>query len=337
MNVLALATRREGFPTVALEAAAAGKPVVTTRATGAMDAVLDGQTGILLPQRDAAALAAALGRVLAEPGTAMAMGRRGRAWVEREFAPQRPWRELRDVYVRLLADTGRANTPKMSQPTQQGSHAPLDRLRGQRRLKRSLDVVIAGCGLVVLAPLFAVVALAVLATMGRPVLFRQIRIGLREEPFELVKFRTMTEALDSRGQLLADGERLTRLGRWLRRLSIDELPQLCGVLRGEMSLVGPRPLLSRYLPFYSEAERSRHQVPPGLTGWAQIHGRNRLGWNERLALDTWYAAHWSLALDLKILARTVGNVLWARGVDETPSESRSDLDVERARAVRGAA
>ncbi|HVJ93113.1 MAG TPA: sugar transferase [Labilithrix sp.] len=175
----------------------------------------------------------------------------------------------------------------------------------------------AGLGLLVAAsPVIAAAAIAVRVTMGTPVFFRQTRIGHRERRFEIIKLRTMKNAFDARGEPLPDSERLTKLGRFLRASSIDELPQLINVVRGEVSLVGPRPLLPAYLERYTEDERRRHDVLPGMTGWAVVHGRNAIGWDERLALDVWYADHWSLALDAKILARTVRMVLARDGISQ---------------------
>lgn len=158
------------------------------------------------------------------------------------------------------------------------------------------------------------VAIAVWAAMGRPVLFRQKRIGLHEREFELLKFRTMTEERGADGKLLPDAKRLTRLGRFLRRWSLDELPQLWNVLKGEMSLVGPRPLPPEYLPRYTAFQRRRHEVKPGITGWVQVNGRNALTWEEKFELDVWYVEHHSLWLDLKILARTAWQVVTGRGI-----------------------
>ena len=168
-------------------------------------------------------------------------------------------------------------------------------------------------GLIALAPVLLLVALAVRHWLGAPVLFRQVRAGRHGHPFELLKFRTMTDARDAAGELLPDAERLTRFGSWLRSTSLDELPELINVLRGEMSLVGPRPLLPEYLPHYSAEQARRHEVPPGITGWAAVHGRNALSWERRLALDVWYVDHWSIALDLKILAHHGGQGAEARG------------------------
>jgi sugar transferase EpsL len=185
-----------------------------------------------------------------------------------------------------------------------------------RGIKRLLDVIGAAVGLLLSIPLLAVVAAVIRLTMGSPVLFRQVRPGLHGELFALYKFRTMLEARDARGAPLPDEQRLTRLGRWLRSTSLDELPELVNVLRGDMSLVGPRPLLIQYLGRYSAEQRRRHEVKPGLTGWAQVHGRNALTWHDKFALDVWYVDHWSLQLDLKILLLTTWKVLTREGIHQ---------------------
>jgi len=181
-------------------------------------------------------------------------------------------------------------------------------------MKRTMDIALAAAALALLSPVLLLVALLIRLTMGRPVLFRQLRPGLHGEPFELLKFRTMRDAVDARGMPLPDGERLTRLGRFLRASSLDELPELWNVLKGEMSLVGPRPLLMEYLPFYSAEQARRHEVRPGLTGWAQVNGRNALSWEEKFQLDIWYVDNRSLGLDLKILCLTVLKVLKRDGI-----------------------
>jgi sugar transferase EpsL len=180
--------------------------------------------------------------------------------------------------------------------------------------KRGLDLVGAVAGLVVLAPLFGVAALLVRLRLGAPVLFRQSRPGLHGKPFTLYKLRTMTDARDAQGALLPSAQRLTPLGRWLRTTSLDELPELVNVLRGDMSLVGPRPLLLRYLDRYTPEQARRHDVKPGITGWAQVRGRNALAWEQRFALDCWYVDHWSVWLDLKILALTLVKVAQREGI-----------------------
>ncbi len=183
-----------------------------------------------------------------------------------------------------------------------------------RAVKRLMDIAIAGAALVVLAPVMLGVALAIRLRLGSPVLFRQVRPGFRARGFELKKFRTLRDEVDSNGRSLTVNERLTPLGHLLRRTSLDELPQLWNILKGDMSLVGPRPLLLEYLPHYSPEQARRHDVRPGLTGWAQVHGRVLLDFDERFMLDVWYVDNWSLLLDIKILAKTVARVVSGEGV-----------------------
>ena len=192
-------------------------------------------------------------------------------------------------------------------------------------LKRLIDVVAAAFGLVLLSPLIAVVAVAVRSKLGGPVFFRQQRPGLGGRPFMLIKFRTMVDAVGADGSPLPDAERLPPFGRWLRSTSLDELPELWNVLTGDMSLVGPRPLLMHYLPLYSPDQARRHDVMPGLTGWAQINGRNAISWDEKFALDTWYVDHWSLALDLKILALSVLSVMRPHGISAEDSATMPEF------------
>ncbi len=196
-----------------------------------------------------------------------------------------------------------------------------------------MDVVLAGLALIVLAPLLVVLALAVWWSLGRPVFFRQERPGFQGRPFRLVKFRTMTDARDARGNPLPDGQRLTRLGRFLRRSSLDELPELWNVLRGDMSLVGPRPLLMRYMPYFRPRERLRFEVRPGITGLAQVSGRNCLGWDQRLELDARYVENLSLQQDLCILGRTLRAVWKGEGAAANADEVEACLDEERRAAA----
>ena len=181
-------------------------------------------------------------------------------------------------------------------------------------MKRLFDFLLALLALLLLALPLLVLALLVRRKLGSPVLFRQTRPGLHGQPFEMVKFRTMTDARGADGALLPDAVRLTPFGRFLRASSLDELPELWNVLKGEMSLVGPRPLLMEYLPLYSPQQARRHEVRPGITGWAQVNGRNALGWNDKFKLDVWYVDHRSLWLDIKILWLTVKKVLVREGI-----------------------
>lgn len=176
-------------------------------------------------------------------------------------------------------------------------------------LKRVCDVLIASVALLILSPLYVWVAYKVKKNLGSPVLFRQVRPGLNGQPFEMIKFRSMKDAVDEQGQPLADAQRLTPFGKMLRASSLDEMPELWNVLKGEMSIVGPRPLLMEYLPLYNTEQAKRHQVRPGMTGYAQVNGRNSISWEEKFKLDTWYVEHQSLYLDFKIMLKTVKKVL----------------------------
>lgn len=184
--------------------------------------------------------------------------------------------------------------------------------------KRVFDLLLAIPILILLSPVLAVTAVLVYIQLGRPVLFKQIRPGLHEKPFELLKFRTMTDARGDHGKLLPDTERLTSLGAFLRKTSIDELPELINVIKGDMSLVGPRPLLLEYLPYYTQRERLRHTVRPGITGLSQIHGRNYLPWDDRLEMDVQYVENISIFLDIKIILQTLIQVLKRQDVEVVP-------------------
>ena len=182
-------------------------------------------------------------------------------------------------------------------------------------MKRVFDLVVAAVAVALLAPLMLAIVVAIRLCLGKPVLFVQERPGLHGVPFRIVKFRTMRDAVDAEGRPLPDGERLTRLGTFLRASSLDELPELWNVLRGDMSLVGPRPLLMEYLPLYSAEQARRHDVRPGITGWAQVNGRNAPSWDEKFRLDTWYVEHASFWLDLKIMALTVWTMIRRDGIN----------------------
>lgn len=195
-------------------------------------------------------------------------------------------------------------------------------------MKRLMDISASLILLVLLCPVFVVVAALIRVNLGAPVLFRQVRPGRDGVPFRMIKFRTMREAYDAAGNPLSDAERLTRLGRFLRAASLDELPELWNVVKGDMSLVGPRPLLMEYLPRYSAEQYRRHEMRPGVTGWAQVNGRNALGWPEKFALDVWYVDNWSLWLDLKILAMTVLKVVVRQGISADGEATMSKFQGE---------
>lgn len=292
MDIVVLPTYREGFPNVPLEAAAMELPVIATDVPGCVDAVEDGRTGTLVPPRDAPALARAIRMYLNDGAHRLTHGRAGRNRVLRHFRQETIWEAIFDEYKKLL-------------------DRPLN-----DRLKHAFDFVAAALGVLFLSPVLVVVGLCVWARLGRPILFKQERPGYLERPFDIYKFRTMTLATDEQGDPLPDEYRITRLGHYLRQASLDELPELWNVLKGEMSLVGPRPLRTEYLSLYSSIQSRRHEVRPGITGWAQVHGRNATTWERRLALDVWYVDHRTFLLDLLILLRTLRKVVAREGINQ---------------------
>ena len=183
-------------------------------------------------------------------------------------------------------------------------------------IKRLIDITASLCALLILAPIIIILAVTIAIKLGRPIMFQQQRPGVNGQPFQLKKFRSMTDETDANGDLLPDDKRLTRFGSVLRSTSLDELPSLINVLKGDMSLVGPRPLLMDYLPLYSKQQSRRHEVRPGITGWAQVNGRNALSWEKKFELDVWYVDNRSLALDIKILWMTLGKVLKRDGISQ---------------------
>ncbi|QFS16092.1 sugar transferase [Acinetobacter indicus] len=202
-------------------------------------------------------------------------------------------------------------------------------------IKRLLDIIIASIALILLSPLYFYVAHKVKKNLGSPVLFRQVRPGLHGKPFEMIKFRSMKDAVDAQGNLLPDSERLTPFGKMLRSSSLDEMPELWNVIKGDMSIVGPRPLLMEYLPLYNQEQAKRHLVRPGMTGHAQVNGRNAISWEEKFKLDTWYVENQSVWLDFKIMLKTVKKVLAKDDINEageatmtkftgTPSDQQHD-------------
>lgn len=196
-------------------------------------------------------------------------------------------------------------------------------------VKRLIDVIISGLSLIILSPVLLVLCILVRVKLGSPVLFTQERPGKDEKIFKLYKFRSMTDARDEKGELLPDEVRLTKFGKLLRSTSLDELPELFNILKGDMSLIGPRPLLVRYLPYYTEEERHRHDVRPGLTGLAQVNGRNALGWEDRFSYDLQYVNKLSLGMDIKVLGMTVGKVLKRSGTLSGAEQTVADFDVYR--------
>ena len=203
--------------------------------------------------------------------------------------------------------------------------------------QRLFDIALTLLGLIVLAPVIAVVAFLVRRSLGAPIFFRQERLGRNGEPFAVYKFRTMTDGRDAGGALLPDAQRMTRLGNFLRASSLDELPELLNILKGEMSLVGPRPLFVHYAERYTPEQMRRHDVRPGLTGWAQVNGRNAISWEEKFAYDLWYVEHQSLLLDVKIIGMTLRKVLQRAGISEAGHVTMSEYIGVQARPEEGTA
>jgi sugar O-acyltransferase (sialic acid O-acetyltransferase NeuD family) len=316
LDVLALPTHREGFGLVAAEAAAMEVPVVATRVTGCVDAVRDGVTGTLVPPRDASALATAIAEYLRDADRRRLHGLSGRIRMLQEFQPADVRDALWDQY-NTQADFSREG-PEASQKGHVSTYAAI--------YKRWCDVALAATALLVLSPLMALVALLVRWRLGSPVIFWQQRPGRGGKLFWMPKFRSMTSANDNTGKLLPDEQRLTRFGRMLRATSLDELPELWCVLRGEMSLIGPRPLLPEYLPRYTLRQSRRHELRPGITGWAQVNGRNALAWDERFEHDVWYVEHCSPSLDARILWRTFWQVAARRGISMSGHATAAPFD-----------
>ncbi|HET9183682.1 MAG TPA: sugar transferase [Candidatus Angelobacter sp.] len=306
-NAVVLVSSQEGLPRSGMEAMAMGKPVIGTDIRGTRDLVYE-RGGLLAPVGNVESIAFCMEKLLDNPDLAGRMGAAGREQVK-QYDLKRVIQLHDELYDKVLATDERGHIACATQvPKVQAGFAGL--------AKACFDRVGAAGLLVVLSPVLAVIALLVRMRLGSPVLFRQRRPGKNEKIFELVKFRTMTNEQDGAGRLLPDEARLTRLGKWLRSLSLDELPQLWNVVRGELSFVGPRPLLVQYLERYTPEQARRHAVKPGITGWAQVNGRNAISWEEKFALDTWYVDHWDLWLDARILALTVWRVVRRDGISQ---------------------
>jgi lipopolysaccharide/colanic/teichoic acid biosynthesis glycosyltransferase len=296
LDIFVLPSHREGVPRAAMEAAAMGLPIVAADVRGCREVVEHGVNGLLVPVRDSDALARAIERLGSDASLREAMGRAGHERARERFDERRVVDTVMQTY-RSVADR-----------------------KGRRRrsralaVKRLVDLSITAPGLVLLSPLLSLLAALIRLSLGRPVLFVQERPGRDGRVFRLYKFRTMRDARDADGRPLPDADRLTRVGKLVRAWSLDELPQLVNVVKGDMSLVGPRPLLVEYLDRYTSEQARRHAMRPGITGWSQIGGRNALSWEEKLALDVWYVDHWSVGLDLRILAITLRNVIGRRDI-----------------------
>lgn len=300
-DLVVLTSQKEGIPRIVMESMAFEKSIVATDVPGTRELVRHNVTGLLSPYGDAKELARNMACLLKNDDLRVKFSAAGRKRIEEYFTE-----ELVVERIIKLYDSGKKWGGNGARNSDRYFPAPV--------YKRLLDLVGATFGIVLAGPLMLAVALTIALTMGRPVIFRQIRPGLHGKPFAMYKFRTMLELYDEQGNLLPDEQRLPLIGRVLRSTSLDELPELFNVLKGEMSLVGPRPLLMGYLDRYTPEQARRHEVKPGITGWAQINGRNALSWEEKFKLDIWYVDNWNLFLDLKIIWITLGKVLRRDGI-----------------------
>jgi lipopolysaccharide/colanic/teichoic acid biosynthesis glycosyltransferase/glycosyltransferase involved in cell wall biosynthesis len=334
MDAFVLPSHREGFPRSPMEASAMAVPCIVTDIRGCRETVERGRNGTLVPLGSVVELADAIVDLLIDPQKARDMGIEGRRMALERFDERLVFERVKAEYASLLESKvqtkSKVQSPKSKarQQTLDFGLWTLDLERSdlyKRYGKRLLDIAIAGLIVAISSPLMAAVAALVRLKLGSPVLFRQQRPGLHGRPFTLLKFRTMSEARDERGILLPDARRITPLGRLLRLTSLDELPELLNVLKGDMSLVGPRPLLMEYLDRYTPEQMRRHDVRPGITGWAQVNGRNALTWERKFELDLWYIEHRSLRLDLKILVLTLWKVLSSEGISQEGHATMSEF------------
>ncbi|NLT23745.1 MAG: glycosyltransferase [Syntrophorhabdus sp.] len=308
-DILCLPSYREGFGLVVIEGAAVGLPSIGSRIYGITDAIEEGVTGMLFEMGSHHDLMLKMMKFVEDPSLARRMGERARTFALDMFSRERVTGAMVEYY-RVLG--GR---PRLS------------------FTKRAFDIALSLLGIVALGIPMLAIALVIYMSMGSPVLFRQMRPGYRGRPFSIMKFRTMTEGRNVVGDLLPDGARLTPVGRIVRALSLDELPQLFNVLLGDLSFVGPRPLLMHYMPLYNEHQARRHDVRPGITGWAQVNGRNAISWEERLDLDVWYVDHGSFSLDLRILWMTAVNVVKRQGISAEGFETMPEFKGSKKRGA----
>lgn len=301
MDIFVMPSHREGFGVTNIEAASMCLPVVATLIPGCVDSVQDSVTGTLVPARDGVGLLMALRRYCADPELRREHGQAGRRRVIADFGPEHIWQQLYDLYQ------GPATQPRLHDP-----------------VRRALDLAVAVPLFILTLPIQAATTIAIRTSLGSPVLFRQNRPGLQREPFEMIKFRTMMPEDPACGWT-DDASRITRLGRILRSTSFDELPTLWSIIRGDMSLVGPRPLLMCYLERYSPEQSRRHEVKPGLTGLAQVSGCNNLSWEDRFRLDVEYVDNHTLVGDLKIIRGMVLAVARREGISAVREATMSEF------------
>jgi lipopolysaccharide/colanic/teichoic acid biosynthesis glycosyltransferase/glycosyltransferase involved in cell wall biosynthesis len=303
-DIFVFPSYREGFPNVVMQAGCLGIPSIVSDINGCNEIVENGQTGIIVKPKDESALYSAMQTLADSEPIRSRLASGARQKIQHDFDQRYVWEQLRNEYYELLGP---------------GAAFREGRVFYRKVIKPFFDKVIALLVLVVLSPVMLICMIALAAANDGKVWFTQWRPGKNGKLFKLIKFRTMNEARDASGALLADDQRLHDAGKFIRRTSLDELPQLINVLKGDMSIVGPRPLLEEYLPLYTREQAQRHQVKPGITGWAQVNGRNAISWQKKFEYDVWYVKNQSFLLDLKILIMTVRKVFKAEGISSATS------------------
>lgn len=302
-NALVFASYREGFPNVVLQAGAMGLPSIVTDINGCNEIIVDGKNGIIIPVKNSEAIAKAVLRMSTKKDFFDSLQSNAREMISSRYEQKLIWDSILEEY---------------KQAEEKLQYAPKLGLYN-KTIKRFLDISFAALALITLSPLLCIVALCLFIVNNRTVLFLQKRPGIGGKLFTIIKFKTMNDKKDAEGNLLPDAKRLTKIGKWIRTASLDELPQLVNVLKGDMSFVGPRPLLPEYLDLYTQTQKRRHNVKPGITGWAQINGRNTIDWETKFKLDIWYVENQSFSLDISIIFKTILKVLKVEGISAANS------------------
>lgn len=300
-NALVFASYREGFPNVVLQAGAMGLPSIVTDINGCNEIIIDGKNGIIIPVKNSEAIEKAVLRMIDEKDFFITLQSNARKMITSRYEQKEIWKAILKEYKQVEENQQNAQEWSIY----------------KKCIKPSLDFSIAFFGFLVLSPLFFIVVLCLIFDNKGTVFFYQKRPGIGDKLFTIIKFKTMNDKKDTNGNLLPDHKRHTGIGRWLRKTSLDELPQLLNVIKGDMSIVGPRPLLPEYLDLYTVPQQRRHNVKPGITGWAQINGRNAIDWKTKFKYDLWYVEHQSFGLDVKIIFNTLLKVLKVEGINAT--------------------
>lgn len=302
-KALVFASYREGFPNVVLQAGAMGLPSIVTNINGCNEIIKDGKNGIIIPVKDIVAIEKAVLKVLTEQDFFASLQSNAREMITSRYEQKLIWSAILEEYKQIEQKFESRQVWDMY----------------KNGIKPVLDFSFAFFGFIVLSPLFCIAALCLFFVNKGNIFFLQKRPGIGGKLFTIIKFKTMNDKKDAEGKLLPDAKRLTKIGKWIRSASLDELPQIVNVIKGDMSFVGPRPLLPNYLDLYTQTHKRRHNVKPGITGWAQINGRNAIDWETKFKLDIWYVENQSFGLDIKIIFKTILRVLKAEGISAANS------------------